>query len=262
VSETPLAGGDVNVGQNVVVRVGDTVRRPLSDRAAGVHALLRHFESVGFDGAPRFLGIDERGREVLSYVEGEPALAPVPAGDDVVAGLGRLLRRMHDAQKGFVLPPGVDWPAGAVQAPADAVVCHNDQFWPNVVLRGGAPVALIDWDLAAPAPRVYDVASAANFWAPLRPDDQAAAWGLPVARRGERLRLLCDEYGLASRERAGLLDVVAHINAIGYETHRRLGGVERRPGWAEMWDKGSGEQILARSRWFEAQRNDLLAFVR
>jgi hypothetical protein len=29
-----------------------------------------------------------------------------------------------------------------------------------------------------------------------------------------------------------------------------------------MWDAGSGDQILARSAWFEAQRDDLLAFLR
>ena len=70
--ETALVGGDVNVGENVVVRVGDTVRRPVGPHTAAVDALLRHFEAVGFDGAPRALGLDERGREVLSFVEGEP----------------------------------------------------------------------------------------------------------------------------------------------------------------------------------------------
>ena len=104
-TEVPLAGGDVNIGENVVVRVDDTVGGPRSDRADAVHALLRHFESVGFDGAPRFLGVDQRGREVLSFVEGKPAFKPVPAHDGVVRDLGRLLRRMHDAQAGFALPP-------------------------------------------------------------------------------------------------------------------------------------------------------------
>jgi phosphotransferase family enzyme len=262
-SEVPLAGGDINVGENVVVRVGDTVRRPLSDRSDAVHALLLHFETAGFDGAPRFLGLDERGREVLSFVEGEPALKPVPAGDDVVGDLGRLLRRMHDAQAGFALPDGVAWPADLpVRATPDSVVCHNDLFWPNVIFREGRPVALIDWDLAAPAPPLYDVASAANYWAPLRPDDKAAAWGLPTAGRGTRLRLLCDAYGLGDDGRAGLLDVVARVNTLGYEAHRRLGGIERLPGWREMWDAGSGDEILARSAWFEGERDNLLAFLR
>lgn len=261
-SEVPLVGGDVNVGENAVVRVDDTVRRPQSDRADAVHALLRHFDAVGFDGAPRFLGIDERGREILAFVEGRPALKPVPAGDPVVQEIGALLRRMHDAQAGFVLPAGVCWPDLPVVAPPDAVVCHNDLFWPNVIFRVGRPVALIDWDLAAPAPRVYDVASAANFWVPLRPDDQAAEWGLVSGDRGPRLRLLCDAYGLDDAARTTLLDVVARLNRIGFETHRTLGGIERRPGWAEMWDAGSGDEILARTAWFEAERDNLLAFLR
>ena len=261
-SEVPLVGGDVNIGENVVVRVRDTVRRPLSDRAPAVHALLRHFEAVGFEGAPRVLGIDERGREMLSYVEGEAALKPVPADDDVVRALGVLLRDMHDAQAGFVLPAGVSWPDGPVAVTPTSVVCHNDLFWPNVVFREGDPVALIDWDLATPAPRLYDVASAANFWAPLWPDWKALEWGLPTDRRGTRLRVLCDAYGLEPGERLALLDVVAHRGRLGFETHRVWGGIERRPGWAEMWDAGSGDEILARNAWYEAVRDDLLAFLR
>ena len=41
------------------VRVGDSVRRPLHARSEYVHAVLEHLASVGFDGAPRLLGIDE-----------------------------------------------------------------------------------------------------------------------------------------------------------------------------------------------------------
>ena len=48
-NEEVLAGGDVNV----VVRVEDTVRRPTGRWSPAVHALLRHFESAGFDGADR-----------------------------------------------------------------------------------------------------------------------------------------------------------------------------------------------------------------
>ena len=258
--ETALVGGDVNVGENVVVRVGDTVRRPVGPHTAYAHALLRHFERVGFDGAPRVLGFDEKGREVLSFVEGVPGLAPLPRGDDVVAALGALLRRMHDAQAGFAAPP--DWHDEPLDVPETAaglphVVCHHDVFPPNVILREGLPVALVDWDFASPAPRLYDLASAANHWVPLRPDEQAELWGLAGLPRRERLRLLCDAYGLGAPERDVLLDVVAHRNRIGYEIPRRNGGELRLPGWKEMWDAGSGDEILRRTAWFEANREDL-----
>src|SRR6185312_4890424 len=40
---------------------------------------LGHLEEAGFDGAPRFLGTDVRGREVLSYIPGEAVTPPYPA---------------------------------------------------------------------------------------------------------------------------------------------------------------------------------------
>jgi hypothetical protein len=45
-----------------------------------VHALLRHLAGAGFDGAPRFLGIDGQGREMLSYIDGEVTAGGTPAG--------------------------------------------------------------------------------------------------------------------------------------------------------------------------------------
>ena len=75
--ETLLLGGTANRG--LVVRVGDTVRRPLRASSTATHALLKHLEQVGFTGAPTFLGIDSQGREVLSFLRGETVTAPYPA---------------------------------------------------------------------------------------------------------------------------------------------------------------------------------------
>jgi hypothetical protein len=256
--ESALVGGDVNVGDQVVVRVGDTVRRPVGAHSEAVDALLRHFEAVGFDGAPRALGRDERGRQVLSFVDGEPGLAPVPAGDHVLSELGGLLRRMHEAQAGFVAPPAANWHSGPLAPPGGGpVICHNDLFPPNVIFRDGSPAALIDWDLSVPASPLYDIASAANFWAPLANEKRARSFGLSNDRAGQRLRLLCDGYGLDAAERVALLDVVADRNRMGYEIHRLYGGERRLPGWREMWDAGSGDEILERGAWFEAHRAEL-----
>ena len=69
-TQTPLSGGNMSSG---VVRSGDTVRRPAGPWTPAVHALLAHLHDVGFRGAPRPLGIDERGREVLPFIPGTPA---------------------------------------------------------------------------------------------------------------------------------------------------------------------------------------------
>jgi phosphotransferase family enzyme len=253
VTEQVLHGGDLTT----VVRVGDTVRRATGPWSPAVHALLLHFERAGFDGAPRFLGIDERGREILSFVEGEPAHAPVPAGDDVVWDLGRLLRRMHDAQEGFEPPADAAWQRFPGEEPNGEVVCHDDLFYTNVIFRDGRLDAVIDWDLAKPAPRLADVARAASYWAPLIHDSIARDWGLPTERRGERLRLLCDAYGLAASDRAQLLDEVVRRRKLGYEAHRVWGGIERRPGWREMWDEGSADRFATNMRWLEQHRTKL-----
>ena len=74
-TEEPLAGGFGNLGE--VVRVGDTVRRPPRPSTLAVRALLLHLEAAGFDGAPRYLGTDEQGREVLTFVDGRRPAAAV-----------------------------------------------------------------------------------------------------------------------------------------------------------------------------------------
>jgi hypothetical protein len=96
--EQRLTGGmDPSVG---VVRVGDTVRRPAGRSAPAVRSLLLHLEQVGFDEAPRFLGTDEKGRDVLTFVDGDVPLPPYPSWaltDAALQDVGRLIRRFHDA---------------------------------------------------------------------------------------------------------------------------------------------------------------------
>jgi hypothetical protein len=241
-SEVPLVGGDVNV----VVRIGETVRRPR--QPSGVRALLQWYERVGFDGAPRFLGFDEQGREILSYVQGEPGFAPVPCSDEVVAGIGRLLRRAHDAQRGFEPPLDAVWDKHVAGMDTGEVIGHLDLFWTNVVFRDGRPHALIDWELAAPTTRVLDVALAGTYWAGIRADSQLADWGVPLERRGERLRLLCDAYGLTASQRATLLDALVA---------QREGRLERGD-----WRVTGREAVVANLEWLSANRGELTAALK
>jgi hypothetical protein len=229
---------------NAVVRVGDTVRRP--PLPEGVRALLRWYEHAGFAGAPRFLGTDDRGRDVLCFVDGDPAFAPVPGSDDAVAALGRLLRLAHDAQDGFEPPADPGWLRPPRSEPE--VIAHLDLYWTNVILRNGMPAAVIDWELAAPATRVLEVALAATYWAGLRLDEQLVEWGLPLTRRGERLRLLCDAYGLDARSRGRLLEEL-----IAYRRDRIA-----RQEW-----RGTTPPALIRAnlRWIEQHAGDLAPFL-
>ncbi len=68
-----LAGG----AMTPVVRVGDTVRRAAGPWTPTIHALLRHIRAAGFSAGPEPLGMDERGREILSFLRGRVATYPL-----------------------------------------------------------------------------------------------------------------------------------------------------------------------------------------
>jgi hypothetical protein len=257
--EVQLHGGATNAG--LVTRVGATVRRPQGPTSAATHAVLEHLERVGFDGAPRFLGVDERDREVLSFVPGHAAIAPTPdwaLSDAALVSVAELLRRFHDAVASFDAA-GRDWPP-AVPAPfGGGIVCHNDPNLDNVIFSGGRAVALIDFDLAGPASAVWDVACAARLWVPLRDDDD-----VPAVLRGrtlQRLRLFVDAYGLPAAERPGVVDALGHAHewcydvirtalAGGHETFERLWrqGARLRADRTQAWLAAHGPQMRAALR--------------
>jgi len=88
-----------------------------------------------------------------------------------------------------------DATAGSELAGEGEVVCHNDPSPCNYVFVDGSPVALIDFDHAAPGERLRDVAYAGWLWT-LSADD-----GLPVPGQARRLRLMAESYGLAETSR-------------------------------------------------------------
>ena len=184
--EVPLLGGRITPG---VVRVGDTVRRPVGPHSPFVHALLRHLETVGFRDAPRFLGVDDKGRECLSYIEGVvPDNLEAGLTDDQLADAARLLRRYHDAT------------AGSLLAGHEEVVCHGDISPVNTVFVDGRPTALFDFDMARPGPRVRDISYGSFLWLNLGWD------GPPPQEQRRRIRLWCDAYGLD--DKTGLIDEI------------------------------------------------------
>jgi aminoglycoside phosphotransferase (APT) family kinase protein len=230
-----------------VERHGDTVRRGAGQWTPTVHALLEHLHDAGFEGAPRPLGL-ERDVEILTFVDGGEATH----SDEELARAGELIRAFHVASESFVPPVDADWQF-MVGAPREgSVVCHNDLSPDNTVYAPtGVPRAFIDWDLAAPAPALWDLAWAAYRFVPLYDEATCERLGYPVGRQAERLRILCDAYGL--EERDGLLPTVAERIRVLYAT-ARVWGEAGRPGWRDVWRDTRGEQWLRGLRHVEGER--------
>lgn len=254
----PLEGEGVTPG---IVRVGDTVRRPVRPFSATVRAYLSHLHDAGFTGAPVPLGIDDQGREVLSFVSGDVPREPLPeaaTGDEVLVALARLIRRLHGAAQGWEPPPDAVWGGipGAdtvdlpsVNEPAE-LVGHRDYCPGNVVFRGGLPSALIDFDLARPTTRLYDVVNALYWWVPLLdPRDRSPA--LADADAPRRVALFADAYGLTRAQRAELVPLatrVIHRFHVGARAAARAD-----PAFRRMWERGVRDRMPRAEAWIAAE---------
>jgi Ser/Thr protein kinase RdoA (MazF antagonist) len=121
--------------------------------------------------------------------------------------LARLIRALHEASAGWVPPPGAVWggtPAnmGRPITQRAELVSHCDYYPGNVVFREGLPVALIDFDLARPTTRLYDIANALWYWAPLRdPRDRAPAFA--DVDTPHRVAVFAGAYGMKAPQTLG-----------------------------------------------------------
>lgn len=249
-AEKRLAGGNLNA----VVRVAGTVRRSAGAWTAAVHLLLRHLEAEGFEGAPRVLGFDEQGREVLSFIEGDTD----SSGEldwiwstEALVEAGNLIRRYHEACRSFTPPENVRWQVMVGAPSGGEIVCHNDLAPFNTVYRDGLPHAFLDWDLAAPGPPIWDIAGAAWKFVPLYPNRAGKSWPIAPGLRAERLRIFCDAYALDDRR--DLLPIIGRRISASLRALEVWGGAGI-PGWAEMArEPGHGQAMVAALALLEEQ---------
>ncbi|NGN64773.1 aminoglycoside phosphotransferase family protein [Streptomyces sp. A7024] len=239
----------------VVARVGGTVRRPAQPWTPTVHALLKHLEAVGFPYAPRPLGFDDQGREVLTFINGEsgPQSWAKVVDDQGLSAYARLLREFHDATADFTPPDDAAWADGPIAPGEGQVICHGD-FGPwNVVWQGNRPVGIIDWDFARPGARMHDVAYALQYVTPFRDDAECLRWlryPAPPDRR-RRLEQFCTAYGLTTT--AGVVDAVIDRQQETIDLVRRLAsqGHEPQTTWVR---EGLLEELGRRLAWSRSNR--------
>lgn len=143
-------------------RVGRTVRRPTGPWTPAVHDLLRWLADQGLGGIPHVHGIDDDGREVLSFIEGRGV--PVDREivlDTVLVQAVQWLREYHDLAESYRPAEPQIWRGTGgepVTLAPDEIICHHDPGAYNWIIQSGQFVAMIDWDMAGPGKPIGDLA--------------------------------------------------------------------------------------------------------
>ena len=192
--EIVLTGGNMNA----VTRRGDAVHRTAGPWTPTIHRLLDHLADAGIDCLPRPLGLDEQGREMLTYLPGIVPTYPLPSWvwtDRVLAETGALLARIHQASTTFDRADAI-WQL-PLHEPGE-VICLNDMAPYNMVFDDDHQLSgLIDLDTASPGPRSWDLAYLAYRIVPLSAAEDTGIGPITAEERRRRLELLASAYAAA-----------------------------------------------------------------
>jgi Phosphotransferase enzyme family len=254
---TPLTGGFIT---SSVTRSGNTVRRTAGPWSPAVHAWLAHLAQAGPGVAPRPVRLVQAARiEEVTYIEGIALSGGASPGylwrDDTLARLARLVRRFHDAAASFTPLADAAWQQTAAFPGGGEVICHNDLAPWNTVFAHQRPVAFIDWDLAAPGPRWWDVSFAIWHFVPLYGDLATDPFGMAEFEpRARRTRLFCDAYGLA--DRGELVDKILERQRASRRAIKQAADAGD-PAYQRLWDMGAGAGVQRQIGYVLAHRSAL-----
>jgi hypothetical protein len=165
-------------------RVGDTVRRRVGPWTPAVHALLQ-FLRPQLPQVPEVLGMDDEGREVLSFLPGRVVdIDTETLTTDQIRSVARWTRQFHETVSGFSHRGPWRFAGGA----SPTLIGHNDIAPYNVCFEGDDLVGVFDWDIAGPTTPLLELAFIAWNCVPLWRDVGAAT-------AAERLELVATGYG-------------------------------------------------------------------
>ncbi len=233
-----------------VTRIGRTVHRESGPWSPAVHELLAYLKSVRFKGVPNVKGYDNRGREVLTYVDGRG----VPVDDEVVldevlVGAVTWLREYHDVVDGF-RPEGIrTWRGGPDFLEDHQIICHNDPGAYNWIIQSGRFVAMIDWDMAGPGQPIDDLAFMLWTGIPLYRD-------IGPEESARRLELAAEAYG-----EYGPLQILRAVETRMLEAARRIqAGIDiKDPGILNLQKIGEPQRTRDRVAAFVERRDAIAA---
>jgi thiamine kinase-like enzyme len=223
----PLGGGITNRnfrvdldGEQVVLRIGGK-----DTEALGIDRRAEHAASVAAAGlgvAPEVVAfVEPEGYLVTRYVPGAPVEADRLRDRDMIGGLARIFRRIHNSS---VVPSRFD-PFRVVEAyrataaahghsslpaydrakpiadmierlipPHPEVFCHNDLLNANFIADENGRIWIVDWEYAGMGDRFFDLANFSVNHDFTEADDAAllASYGVEDERSLVQMRFMSD----------------------------------------------------------------------
>jgi thiamine kinase-like enzyme len=223
----PLGGGITNRnfrvdldGEQVVLRIGGK-----DTEALGIDRRAEHAASVAAAGlgvAPEVVAfVEPEGYLVTRYVPGAPVAADRLRDRDMIGGLARIFRRIHNSS---VVPSRFD-PFRVVEAyrataaahghsslpaydrakpiadmierlipPHPEVFCHNDLLNANFIADENGRIWIVDWEYAGMGDRFFDLANFSVNHDFTEADDAAllASYGVEDERSLVQMRFMSD----------------------------------------------------------------------
>jgi len=171
----------------------------------------------------------------------------------VLDQVGSTLRLLGHAASSFKPPPGACWRSPPLRRRGP--VRHGDVGPWNAIFDDGQLVGFIDWDFAEPAPILWDLAQAAWYFVPLRPEDLGwRAAGFPdEPDLAERFARLCAAFGAS---RGDVLDELAEMQQVELWRTQTLGAQGLEP-WGQFLQRGDAEELQQEAEWLQANRAHL-----
>jgi thiamine kinase-like enzyme len=147
--ELILTGGRVTKG---VVKKGKYVYRPCCINSDFVHNVLLWLEKKDKSISPHFIGINDDGKEIISFLNGYSPENLGDFGNTQLYEAGKIIKRLHNYLSDFL---------GCIEG---QTVCHFDLSPCNFMFLDNIPYAVFDWDSAKIGDPKDDLAYAIWMW--------------------------------------------------------------------------------------------------
>ena len=246
-NEEVLVGGSINK----VTKKGNIVFRDGGPWIPAVHKVLNHLNTNGFSYAPKPLGVDETGREMISFMPGESMMRPWRQpmfSDDGLVQSAKMLRALHDATLELEFPNDTQWRILKAGKTNKQIIRHGDLGPWNTLWTGDKLTGLIDWDLAEPGDAITDIAQMVAYFIPFMGGGGWQAVGFKdEPDYHHRLKVILDAYGDIYTEK----DVILALDSLHNQEMARI--IKFAAEGIYPWDKwlrdGEVEKSQVEQKW-------------